>query len=499
MRVLLIDLSGLYWAAWHAVGNDGLDAPSRRVRERIAELAEGYERVILCLDHGSWRGEIFPAYKANRPPKPEAAVLEFARVKADLARRYPCASAANYEADDIMATLARFAVQAGHEVTVASGDKDMLQLVGPGCRVVSTITGSAYTTAEDVVAKMGVRPEQVADFLALAGDSADGIPGVPGIGPKGAAALLAYPRVSLTHLAMMLEDWDGGKNPNALAPGVTQKTAEKIRAAWGDLQTYRRITALAHDAPIDCAGLLAAVVANEPPANDGDLEALLASSVARNEERQTMTMQNDTEQPLSDPPESDDAPPPQPLAIREERGQIATVQAQAEAKGWAISEGPQTSTQAWGLAKAVYASGLFKAFQRPEAAFVAILAGADIGLSPMQALRGIHVIEGKPTISADAMIAIVLRSGRAKYFRCTQSTAEGAVYETHRNGDPEPVKHGFTMKDASAAGLSGKGMWTKYPRNMLRARAASELARMVYPDLLLGVYTTEELREGEAA
>ena len=62
---------------------------------------------MLCLDHGSWRTEIFPTYKANRPPKPEAAVLEFARVKADLARRYPCASAANYEADDIMATLAR--------------------------------------------------------------------------------------------------------------------------------------------------------------------------------------------------------------------------------------------------------------------------------------------------------------------------------------------------------------------------------------------------------
>ena len=124
MRTILIDLSGLYWAAWHAVGNDGLEAPSRRVRERIAELAEGYDRAILCLDHGSWRTEIFPAYKANRPPKPEAAVLEFDRIKADLARRYPCASAANYEADDVLATLARAGVAAGHEVTVATGDKE---------------------------------------------------------------------------------------------------------------------------------------------------------------------------------------------------------------------------------------------------------------------------------------------------------------------------------------------------------------------------------------
>lgn len=498
MRALLIDLSGLYWAAWHAVGNDGLEAPSRRVRERIAELAEGYERVILCLDHGSWRGEIFPAYKANRPPKPEAALLEFARVKADLARRYPCASAANYEADDIMATLARFAVNAGHEVTVASGDKDMLQLVGPGCRVLSTITGSLYETAVDVASKMGVRPEQVADFLALAGDSADGIPGVPGIGPKGASALLAYPRVSLTHLAMMLEDWNAGANPNALAPGVTQKTAEKLAAAWGDLQTYRKITALDYAAPIDCAGLLAAVIANEPPANDGDLEALLSESVARNEEKQTMTMQNDTEQPLPDPPEPEERPDTAPLAIREERGQIATVQAQAEAKGWAISEGPQTSTQAWNLARAVHASGLFRAFQRPESAFVAILAGADIGLTPMAALRGIHVIEGKPTISADMMASLILSSRRAKFFRCTESTAARAVYETHRDGDPSPVQHTFTADDAKAAELWGKAMWKKYPRNMLRARCASELARMVYPDLLAGVYTAEELQGGEA-
>lgn len=496
MRLLLIDLSGLYWAAWHAVGNDGLDAPSRRVRERIAELAEGYERVVLCLDHGSWRTEIFPTYKANRPPKPEAAVLEFARVKADLARRYPCASAANYEADDIMATLARFAVGAGHDVTVASGDKDMLQLVGPGCRVLSTITGSVYVTAGDVAAKMLVGPEQIADFLALAGDSADGIPGVPGVGPKGAAALLAEGRC-MTDLAVLMDDRSAcladGRAWTA-PPWLSANVAEKISATWGAVMVYRKITALDYAAPIDCAALLAAVVASEPPANDGDLEALLGASLKEKTKMDQAPNMDDEQQP-----EPEERPDPAPLAIREERGQVATVQAQAEAKGWALSEGPQTSTQAWGLAKAVYASGLFKAFQRPEAAFVAILAGADIGLSPMQALRGIHVIEGKPTISADAMIAIVLRSGRAKYFRCTQSTAEGAIYETHRNGDPEPVKHGFTMKDASAAGLSGKGMWTKYPRNMLRARAASELARMVYPDLLLGVYTTEELREGEAA
>ena len=189
MRTILIDLSGLYWAAWHAVGNDGLEAPSRRVRERIAELAEGYDRAILCLDHGSWRTEIFPAYKANRPPKPEAAVLEFDRIKADLARRYPCASAANYEADDVLATLARAGVAAGHEVTVATGDEDLLQLVGPGCSVL--YQRATHATAEDVVARMGVRPEQLADFLAIAGDDVDNIPGVRGIGPKGAAALLA--------------------------------------------------------------------------------------------------------------------------------------------------------------------------------------------------------------------------------------------------------------------------------------------------------------------
>lgn len=263
MRIILIDLSGLYWAAWHAVGRDGLDAPSRRTRERVAELAEGYDRAILALDHGSWRYEVFPAYKANRPPKDEAAVLEFDRVKADLARRYPCASASGYEADDVLATLARFAVNAGHEVTVASGDKDLLQLVGPGCRVVSTITGAAYETAEAVAAKMLVRPGQLADFLALAGDSADGIPGVPGIGPKGAASLLAEGR-TLGDIAIALEDRANVALPVWLAP----KVAEKLAASWPDLQMYRRITALDYDAPLDCAALLAGASLRESMAGE---------------------------------------------------------------------------------------------------------------------------------------------------------------------------------------------------------------------------------------
>lgn len=106
------------------------------------------------------------------------------------------------------------------------------------------------------------------------------------------------------------------------------------------------------------------------------------------------------------------------------------------------------------------------------------------------------MIEGKTALSADAMAALVMgRGDTCEYLRCVKTTDAIATYETKRKGHTTPTTHSFTIAEAEKAGLKGKGNWSKYPNAMLRARALSGIARMVYPDILMGVYTPDELDE----
>lgn len=154
---------------------------------------------------------------------------------------------------------------------------------------------------------------------------------------------------------------------------------------------------------------------------------------------------------------------------------------------------PTTIDQAFWLAQQLLKSGLLgKAIQKPEAAFAVILAGRELGLTAMQSLRSLHLIEGKPTLSADLMVALVKRSPLCKSFKLVESTGERATYEANREGEGV-TRMSFTIEEAKAAGVTGKDNWKKYPAAMLRARCIAALARVVFPDLLLGVYENDEL------
>ena len=157
---------------------------------------------------------------------------------------------------------------------------------------------------------------------------------------------------------------------------------------------------------------------------------------------------------------------------------------------------PTTLTEALHVSQVLVASRLLpRAIQTPEAAFAVIATGRELGLSAMQALRSIHIVEGKPTLSADLMVALVKRSPECGFFRLVETTAERATYETQRRGDPSPTRLSFTIEEARSAGAGSKDNWRKFPAAMLRARASSGLARAVYPDLVLGVYDPDELSD----
>lgn len=136
--------------------------------------------------------------------------------------------------------------------------------------------------------------------------------------------------------------------------------------------------------------------------------------------------------------------------------------------------------------------------QKPADVLAIVMAGAELGLAPMQSIRGLVLIKGKPTLSADAMGALVKsRREVCSWLRLVESSATVATYETLRNGDPGPTRLSFTIEQAQRAGLNGDN-WRKFPEAMLRARCLSALCRAVYPDLLLGVYDPDELEPAPA-
>jgi len=140
----------------------------------------------------SFRNEIYPEYKANRDPAPVELKRQFAwaRQVAE-AMGLKCYGDERFEADDIIGTLADCWKQDGHAINVVTGDKDLAQLIGEGDHWWDFARNRRLAYG-DIAGHFGVHPEQIADYLALTGDAVDNIPGVPGVGPKTAAALLSH-------------------------------------------------------------------------------------------------------------------------------------------------------------------------------------------------------------------------------------------------------------------------------------------------------------------
>ncbi|RMF87788.1 MAG: DNA polymerase I, partial [Nitrospirae bacterium] len=151
------------------------------------------EGVVMVFDAKgkSFRNDLYPDYKANRPPLPEGLAQQIPYIHRLVeALGIPRVSIPGVEADDVLATLARRAAARGDTAWLVSRDKDLMQLVGDGIRMWDSMKEEEIGP-EEVAARLGVAPEQVPDYLALVGDASDNIPGVPGIGAKGAAKLLA--------------------------------------------------------------------------------------------------------------------------------------------------------------------------------------------------------------------------------------------------------------------------------------------------------------------
>src|SRR5437764_2910864 len=205
--VYLIDGSSQMYRAYHApirtaeggLLRNGQGRPTNAVyifvtmlRKLMNEHKPDYLAASFDLPGRTFRDDLVADYKANRTPMPDELAEQIPMVHAACeAMGVPILTSERYEADDVIGTLAEKATAAGFDVAIVTGDKDFFQLVRDGIRVFNPRDEGTWYDAAGVKEKFGVTPEQVADVLALTGDTNDNIRGVPGIGEKGARELIA--------------------------------------------------------------------------------------------------------------------------------------------------------------------------------------------------------------------------------------------------------------------------------------------------------------------
>ena len=243
---MLVDGSSYLFRAYHALPDlktsSGLHTGAvRGVISMLRKLAKDYTgspiAVIFDAKGKTFRHDMFPEYKANRPPMPDDLREQIEPIHQLIAAMgLPLIVVPDVEADDVIGTLAEQATRARRDTVVSTGDKDMAQLVTEHVTLVNTMTDTAMDR-DGVIAKFGVPPERIVDYLALIGDSVDNIPGVPKVGPKTAVKWLAQ----YDSLAGVLEEADSIKG----------KVGENLRAVKDQLPLSRELAQIKCDVALD--------------------------------------------------------------------------------------------------------------------------------------------------------------------------------------------------------------------------------------------------------
>lgn len=240
--LVLVDGSSYLYRAYHALPplmtrsgqpTGAIKGVVNMLRSLLKQVQPSHVAVIFDAPGKTFRDDIFPEYKAHRPPMPDDMRAQIAPLHALVkALGLPLICESGVEADDVIGTLAQQGVAAGWPVLISTGDKDIAQLVNGQITLVNTMTSVVMDEA-GVFNKFGVRPDQIIDYLMLVGDSSDGIPGIPGVGPKTAVKWLTE-YDSLTQLVAQADEIKG-------------KVGENFRANLGLLEMTRQLVTIKCD------------------------------------------------------------------------------------------------------------------------------------------------------------------------------------------------------------------------------------------------------------
>lgn len=510
---------------YHVSGNEPDPSyVSTQIIARVRALATEHLYAAICCDGGkSFRADIDPTYKAQRDTENRAVIRHQIDVACETLKAdgFPIWRVPGFEADDLIASaVAEAAKIENTTVLIASADKDLLQLVNERVSVKNITSGNVLGPA-DVFDKFGVRPEQMADLLALMGDKSDNIVGAEKIGKVIGARLLAEHGTLENLYAAMAR---------GVVAGVTPGMRTSLMAFQSRWPTVRKLIALRSDVPIPFAEIAAERVAapmveetsmshhdefnsreDEPSLSMGREPVTVADASRHDAPLVGMGRELSAPAAASALGETtarvaerinavEGAPPryvPPDEAMKNAGALIASQGGYSASVDFSQQLEPRSMSEAVQLAQRMFESRLFSAYGTPQAVLATVLAGRELGIPAMASLRAFHIIEGRPTMSAGTIQSLVLKSGKAKYFRCTARTNERATFETQRGDDP-PVSMTFTVEDGRRAWPKDeaaflKSGWGRNPADMCVARAASKLARLVYPDVVSGLYAPEEM------
>lgn len=609
--IRLLDISGMFWPVFRAkeaAGKPIGDVATETVhtlREHAARA--GADHVVACCDAPghTFRHEVameyralspeYRGYKAHRAEKDAAMMAALDRVIDELEQDgVPIMRAPGYEADDVIATITRWATAEGHSIEICSEDKDLLSLArdpdaeNDSAPSVCVIRRDGSRQGYDAcVERLGVPPELVPAMLAMAGDTSDGILGIAGIGKKTATALLWGEWVgkdwvrtpfrrfddmvdAAIHEQATVEQIETEKLRRRVETGLNKRVApaviaEKLKITLDDVERLR--TAPAFDFPADykprfAADVRRSLIANAASFDIGlrlatlrtdvllDFAAVTAPQVPKprttnewKEQRQKaaeintaienaheeVIMSEESHVPSNDftsapvviqPPAASTPPaavvtatppssaapaaPPQTTALALPKATTMT----RSSRPFEMELEPRTYEEAMLVAEHAADSALFKDIRTPAQAIMLFQLGRKFGLSAVDSLRMIHMIEGKPCMSAQLIVGIVQKSGMAEYFEIEALENTHATWVTKRRGARREVRWTFSVDDAKAAKLGGFGTkdappngfkpesnWAKHPKVMCMWRAAVFLARAVYTDLVGGLYTPDEITD----
>lgn len=494
--IALVDLSYLWKLAWHRRVPDG--KPDEAAQDCIGKLQgirESVDHVILCLDSPPYehRLAIDPEYKSSREPPTDAEQAQKRWLMDRIDKLgFQMARAKGFEADDVIAALAHRLAPECRDIRIVASDKDLACLVGENVRMFVPPVGGRdgeVRGPDEVLAKYGVAPESMQLLLALCGDKTDDVPGIPGIGGKKAAWLIEQ-YGDIKGIAKALADSTDPENDGRsdIKPAMGKALAEN----WDQLQRSLELVKLRLDVPLDVEALL-----------ERKEQKPLAMEDAMSADHDEEESETGGPEEVEGEPVDDTAKPADPSKYESHRPKQVERAIVRHPQYGAVDTDlqPMDLESARSIAKWAHEGQLYPQFRSPQAIFTILSRGRELGLGWTTALAGFHLIEGKPSASADLIRALAERDPDFEYLMLVESDTEKATWEGKHKRHPKPTPYTYTIQEAKDAGLlrpsrNGKpSNWTVRPRDMLTKTAGSKLARLLWPKATMGLYCPEEMQE----
>jgi len=525
--IALVDISYLFKRNWHKPSNVGarLGAAKDTLGD-LESLSHNVGHLIVCCDWGPYkRQEVFAEYKANRPEREPEELLQLRYLMEEMKRiGYPIARAQGYEADDVIATLAKRYSEWCQDIRIVGPDKDVSQCITERVRQYIPPTGDREWEERDsagVLSKFGVYPGRMPMYQALVGDSSDNIPGVDKVGAKTAMEI-----VNQYHTPTKLAEALPTLSLRSVRNGEGVKAS--LIANWEKFRLSLQLVTLDTNVPLDAEALLARsveqptkeaedsmAIGNDNDAHPGFDEAMRAyqdkvpelkkawvegswdNADAEPKAARSEDAEEHYEEERRQNEEHVEERPPVRAVPRQSA--IITVPSYTQSEYGMVTKDlqPLDLRSAEVLSKWFEKGGLYvKKFANAPQIFTIIAKARELGLPVTVVLDNYHIIEGQPRPSADLIRALAERDPGFEYLMPTELSASRCAWEGKHKRQPRAVSFAYTIEEATAAGLlrgSPYGNWKTRPQDMLSKTAASKLARILWPGATMGLYCMEEM------